>query len=241
MNRKLPILTVTLLVLLAGCAGTLQTDTPTTGSDSDQATTIAVSGTGEITADADLAILSLSVVATADTADAARAQVARDADRLRAALSDAGIPDDAITTVNYRISPQYDYSEKERTVTGYQAIHAFRVETSPDRAGDLIDVAVANGTSQVDNVRFTLSDETRAELRAQALEHAVDDARADADVLTAQTGLGVTGVQSVGTNDGSSPVYHFAESGGVAKADGTTLSPGPITVTATVQVTYTAA
>jgi hypothetical protein len=235
--RYLPI-AVAVLALLAGCVSPLQTES-TDGTTSD--TTITVSGYGEVTADADLAVVGLSVAATAETADAAREQVATDTERMRTALRDAGVADDAVTTASFRISPQYDNVQDRRERTGYEAVHAFRVETAPDRAGTIVDVAVSNGASRVDGVQFTLTDETRESLRAEALTRAVTAARADAETIAAAENLSVEGLHTATTSDGPTPIRPMVERSVDSAADpGTVLEPGPVTVSASVTATYTA-
>ncbi|MFB6130101.1 MAG: SIMPL domain-containing protein [Salinigranum sp.] len=253
-SRILPIAFVA-LVLLAGCTAPLQSDgpaanaadvTPVAGDGStasSEATTISVTGSGEASADADLAVLTVSVVSTADTADAARSQTATDAERMRAALRNASVPDDAVTTVSYAISPLYDYSKDRQELRGYRAVHTFRIEVAPDRAGEIVDVAVGNGASQVDGVQFTLTEKTRADLRAQAITRAVEAARADADAVASASDLKVTGVRTASTSNGYTPYYGVktVEAGAASGGAPTTLEPGPVTVSATVSVTYTAA
>jgi uncharacterized protein YggE len=113
------------LVLLAGCTAPLQTaarDGDLTGS------TISVSASGSASADPDLAVVHVDVESTADTANAARGQVARDVERVRTALSDVGVPDAAVTTTTFGIAPVYNYSRGERELVGYRAVHALAVE-----------------------------------------------------------------------------------------------------------------
>ena len=250
MQRLLPIALGAILVL-AGCMAPLQSDDPSgaAAATAGQAATdggvdgptVSVTGTGEVETEADLAIVLLSVTATADTADEARSQVAGDVERMRAALREAGVADDAVTTSGFRIYPQYDHSERERELIGYQAAHSFRVEVAPDAAGTVVDAAVGNGASTVESVQFTLTDETRAELREQALGDAVSAARADADALAAATGLSISGVHSASTSGGFTPVYEErAESADGAAGGSTSFTPGPVTVSATVQLTYLA-
>ena len=230
-----------LLVLLAGCLGPLQTTPATTDSTATDGTTISATGTGSMSTDADLAVVSVAVVATADSADAARGQVAADVERMRAALRDAGVPDDAVETTSFSVSPDYDFRDGERTDRGFRAVHSFRIETDPARAGEVVDVAVGNGATEVYGVSFTLTEETRASLRAQAVERAVTAARADADAMAGAAGISVTSVETMSTSGGFSPVERadLAESAG----DGarTTFEPGPVTVSVTVDVTYRAA
>ena len=242
------------LVLVAGCAAPFAADgngVDRTGPIVGQVTTatddsdwpgpvISVSSTGRGAAESDHAVVRVSVTSTADTADAARSSVAADSERMREALRDAGVADDAVRTVNYAIYPRYDYRTEERELIGYQAVHAYAVEVAPDRAGEVVDVAVANGADTVDGVTFTLSEEARADLREQALTQAMTSARADADAIASAAGLTVTGVQEASTvaDYGYMPVYRVAESD--AAGGSTSFEPGPVTVTATVQVTYAA-
>lgn len=226
-------LLVALAVVLAGCSAPLQTGT---GMETD-ATTISVSATGTANAEADLAVVSLTVEATADTADDARAQVATGVADVRSALADAGVSAENVTTTGYGISPVYDFSNGNRTLRGYQAAHSLAVEVAPDRAGEAIDVAVGAGATRVDGVAFTLTDERRAELRATALDRAMAAARTDADGIADATDLSVTGVESASTSAdyGPYPLTRVADESG-----GTVLTPAPVSVSVSVSVTYRA-
>lgn len=238
MRRAALPLVIASLLLLAGCTAPLQT---TSASTADSAgTTIDATGVGTVSTAPDLAVVSLSVVATADSPDEARSDVADRTDQLLSALDDAGVPEDNVTTTGYSLSPVYDYSGDAREITGYRAVHSFRVEIVPDEAGTVVDTAVSAAAAEVNGVQFTLSDETRAALREQAIEQAVDHARTDADAAASAAGLDVTGVHSmqVGSSGPYYPVaYESAARGGDA---GTSFRPGEATVTVTVQVTYTA-
>ena len=241
MKRLLTPLLLALLVLLAGCAGPLQTTATTAEATDTTGTTLATTGTGTMDAEADLAVVSVAVVATAATADDARGQVAADTERMRAALRDAGVPDDAVTTASYAVYPQYDYRDGERVERGFRAIHAFSIETEPARAGEVVDLAVGNGASEVQGVSFTLRDETRASLRTAAIERAVTAARADADAMAGAAGLSVTSIESMSTSGGFTPVERFDIAESDAGGARTTFEPGPVSVSVTVQVTYRAA
>ncbi|MFC4358091.1 SIMPL domain-containing protein [Halobium salinum] len=251
------------LVLLAGCAGPLQatsgTTTTTTATDGGADTqmggdgadstdgvdgpTITTSGVGEATAEADLALVTVSVAHLADTADAAREDVATRTDALYAALDAAGVGDESVRTVSYRLQPEYDYArEGGRTLLGYRAVHTLEVEVSPDRAGEVVDLAVGEAAAEIGGVAFTLADETRAQVRAEAVGAAVENARADADAIADAAGLSVTGVASASTVGVGYPVPYADGRAAAEDAGGasTTFQPGPVTVTATVTMVYTA-
>jgi uncharacterized protein YggE len=234
MKRVIALILVA-IVLLAGCAGPLQAGP---GDGETAGPTVSVSATASASADPDLAVVRVSAETTADTANAARGQVARDIGRVRAALSDAGVPDANVTTTTFGIAPVYDYGRGERELVGYRAVHSLAVDVGPDRAGDVIDLAVGAGATSVDGVRFTLSDERRAELRATALDRAMDAARADADGIAGAADLSVTGVRRVST--GSAFVPYPATRLEDAAGGETVIQPAPVTVTGTVDVTYAA-
>ena len=229
---------VALLLVTAGCLGTTSAALPAGGNDSVR--TIDVSATGSTSAEPDLAVVTLAVEARADSADAAREQVAADVESMRQALRDLGIPDDAVTTTSFFVGPEYDHREGGRELVGYRAYHAFEVESDVGQAGAVIDAAVGSGATQVQNVRFTLTEETRSELREEALSTAVSNARADAETIASASGVSLGQLHSASTaNVGyPRPIPYAAESAAGGDGASTVVEPGPVEVTATVQVSY---
>ncbi|ESP89210.1 SIMPL domain-containing protein [Candidatus Halobonum tyrrellensis] len=236
------VLLAALAVLLAGCAGAATDPTAANATAANATTqtqtdahTVTAGGTGEVSADPDVAVVSVAVEARADTAEAARDAVAADAETLSNALSEAGL---SANTTGYALSPEYDYGDDSRELVGYRAFESFEVETDVDRAGEAVDIAVDNGATRVDGVRFDLSDERRADLGGDAIAAAMADARTDADAAAGAVDRSVGTVVSVDVDtDGTAAPYAARET--AADAGGaTTFQPGPVTVTATVSVTY---
>ncbi len=158
---------------------------------------------------------------------AARAGVARNVCRIRTGVADAGVSEANVTTAGFGIAPIYDFDDGERRLRGHRGAHSLAVEAEPGRAGET-----------VDGVRFTPSDALRAELRATALDRAMTAARGAADGIAAAD-LSVTGVShaAAGTEFEVFPVARFEDVTGAE----TVFQPAPVTVTATVDVTYAAA
>ncbi|SDN00806.1 hypothetical protein SAMN04487949_3146 [Halogranum gelatinilyticum] len=242
--RPLLPLTLVAMLLVAGCAGPLQTDGGVGAAETETGPSISVSGTGTASADADLAVVRVSITALEADAETARNRVAEDSQAMFDALTDVGVDtDEAVTTAGFRISPEYNYREDGRELLGYRAVHSYQIEVAPDEAGSVVDAAVGavstsgEGGIVVDGIQYTLTDETRAEVRAEALEAAVDAARADADTVASAAGVSVTGVRTISTGGDYAPYPRFA----AESADGgaaTVLQPGPVEVTATVSITY---
>jgi uncharacterized protein YggE len=238
--RPLLVVALALALVTAGCLGSVQAQSEPADSGT-AGPSIGVTATAQVAAGPDLAVVGVAVEATADTADAARGQVASGTDSVRDALEAAGIPADAVRTTSFAVQPRYDYRGDTPELVGYRAAHALAVDVADiDRAGEIVDLAVGNGATRVGGVQFTLQDTTREDLRAQALTDAMTAARADADTVAAAGGLTVTGVDHAATSQHTSvspgPVFER-----VASDSATSFSPGPVTVSATVSVTYTAA
>jgi uncharacterized protein YggE len=229
----LPIVLVGLLVL-AGCLAPLGTASAA-DANSDNSTVVAT-GVGSVSTDADLAQLTLAVSSTADTADDARGQTATRVDALVTALTDAGVDEANVTTTSFTLTPLYDYREGGRQLLGYRAVHVLQVEVAPADAGRIVDTSVGAAEVEIWGVAFTLSDERRAELRSEAIADAVANARNDADAAAGAAGLTITGVDSVQVGGYAYPVARYAEA---AAEDGSTeFMPGPVTVSASVTVSY---
>lgn len=245
MRPLLPLALVAML-LVAGCAGPLQTDGGVGAAETDTGPSITVSGTGTASADADLAVISVSISALEADAETARSRVAEDSQAMFEALTSAGVDtDEAVTTTFFRISPEYNYRDDGRELVGYRAVHGYHIEVTPAEAGEVIDAAVGatattgEGGIVVDGVQYTLTDETRADVRAEALEAAVDAARADADTVADAAGVSIAGVRTISTGGDYVP-YPQPRFAAESAADGapTVLQPGPVEVTATVSITY---
>ncbi|MFC6940147.1 SIMPL domain-containing protein [Salinirubellus sp. GCM10025818] len=241
--RTLAAVAAAVLVLLASCvgAGSPSVAAQTGESESTNGSpnpTVTVGASASVEATPDLAVVRVAVEATAESAEEARATVAADAERMRAALRDAGVPNGNVSTEAFNVYPQYDYSDESRELVGYRAVHAYRVEIAPDRAGEVIDVAIGNGATSVYGVSFELSEEVRQDLREQALTAAVENARADAETVATVSGASLGDVRSISTSDGGGGVpIPFAEDRG-ADGGSTVVEPGTVRVTASVTVVY---
>ena len=151
---------------------------------------IVVTGTGEARIAPDRATIMFGVQSRAATAAAAGSENAR---RLRAVidtLRSMGLGADQLSTVNYSVSPEMQYSpsgNQPPRVTGYVVTNSVRADLHRiDDVGRVIDGALAKGANEVTSLQLMTSkgDSTR---RA-ALAAAVADARAQAEVLARAAG-----------------------------------------------------
>jgi len=245
------------LLVLAGCAGGPTTaDSPASQStDRTPATsaadsTIRVVGSGSANTEPNQAVVRVAVVAVGPDAATARQRLAANTSRMRTALEAIGVGEDRITTRRYDIyqdrrRPREEGAEPR---VQYRASHDFEITvTDPDDVGEVIDTAVRNGATEVDDVSFTLSTERRRTLEERARSGAMADARAKAQALATDANLTVTGVRVIRTANRGVPRTYDAGAGGAAtETPAATAAPpsdiesGPVTVTTTVEVVYEA-
>ncbi|MDZ7688763.1 MAG: SIMPL domain-containing protein [Halobacteriales archaeon] len=201
---------------------------------------ITVTASGSADAEADTAEITLAVEARNDDPSTARQEVADGASSMRAALMGMGISEDDIQSTGYTLREASSFERRENDVPRHYARHTFRVTVDDTgRAGEVIDTAVGNGATSVSGMSFTVSDERRIQLKQDALETAMDNARSQADAVADAGDITVTGVRSVSTVDtGFSPVRVEREQLEAADDAGTTVSPGPVEIDAQVEVVY---
>jgi uncharacterized protein YggE len=264
MRRTVAALSLAVLLVTAGCSAPLGlTDAPSDGvnqgpdaepagsqpdmAPSDPARTIQVAASGTAEAEPDRAVVRVSVVARSDDVSVIRDRLAANATEMREALADAGIDADRVVTTRYDIRQNYRYDpERNPDQPRYQGQHAFAITlNNTSRAGPAVVTALENGANRVEGVEFTLTEETRRDLRNEALAEAVDVGRTQAETAAEGTGLDITGVSTVETAETSVRPYRVQATAAFAAAgDGggasTTFEGGTVTVRAQALITYNA-
>ena len=202
--------------------------------------TVTVAGSGSVQASADRAVVRVAVLASGDDIGSVRTDLSENASSMRQALEDMGIDGDQVRTNYYDISSQERYRSPQGEEPKYRATHSFTVTVeNPDDVGAVIDTAVSNGASEVDGVEFTLSADKREELRQDALEAAMENARTEASTVAGAEDIQISGVDRISTTNYDSRPY-AVETAALASGDagGTSIDSGPVTVSASVTVVY---
>jgi len=233
-NAKKAVLTVAALILLHG--GVSAQDIASTSMP-----TIRVAAEASVATAPDQAQVSIGVVTEAENAQDAAAENARELAAVLAKLRDALGDDADIKTVGYSLNPKYQRSKQggEARIVGYMATNTVEVTTNElDQVGNIVGVAAATGANRIQQLRFTLTDETplQAEALRQAAVRAKKKVEAIASALDLETGriLAVEeGTHSVTPILVRSRQVAMAEAG----ATPTPVEPGTIEVRATVTLT----
>lgn len=246
MQRRVAVIAVALLTVTAGCSALPGSPDQPTPASSATGQTVAVGASGQVQTAPNRAIIQVAVTARADSVETVRQQLARNASRMRTALTEMGIDDDQIASTRYDIGRNHR-AEERPTEPRFRGQHAFTLtlnETS--RAGPVVVTAIQNGATNVDEVRFTVTPETRRTLRERALSNAVTNARGKAAVLASDMNLTLTDVRTVQTGEVSveptrqREVALAAGDGGAGGGVSTSFEGGKVTVTADVSVVFNA-
>jgi len=180
MKLSLPIL-ISALVLATIASSAQQPTQPALKVDSSNRT-LTVSATDSVSVEPDQAVLHIGFVTQPQDAKSAYSEGTRASNAIISALKQAGVAENAI-----RSESQYldrDWTTKLRKYTLHQD---WTVKVAPERAAELLDVAINAGATSSGQIEWTVKDEKA--LEAQALDKAAARARANAEVLA--KGMGV--------------------------------------------------
>ena len=139
--------------------------------------TITVQGSSSITAAPTIAYVSIGVTTFNKNAATAQGENAVKMDRVYKTLASMGIKKDKIKTVNYNISPRYDYKNNVATLAGYNVVNSISVTvTDLKKVSDVLDMTVKEGVNQSNSISFGVTDEERDKLYLQPFSQAVTHA-----------------------------------------------------------------
>lgn len=207
-----------------------------------QAPQIVVTGTGEARVSPDRATVMLGVQSRALTVAVAAADNAR---RLRAVLDTLkamGLAADQLSTVNYNVSPEMQYSptgNQPPKVTGYSVTNSVRADVRRiDDIGSVIDAALSKGANEVASLQFFSS--KADSVRRAALSLALADARLQAEVLARAAGGSLGAIVEISSaQEPIRPMPQLLMKSAAAAPMRTPIEPEEQTVSATVTVRWT--
>ncbi len=205
-------------------------------------TGISVTGTGKVTGKPDVAKLTLGVSAEADTVEKARTQAAGSLDAMIKSLKGNGVAEKDLQTQQFSIQPQYDYNEGKQTLRGFQVTNIVIVTLRDiDKTSKVVDDAVRAGgnDTQIQGLSFTI--DNPEDLKKQAREKAVADAKAKAETLAKSAGVSVGDAITI-SESSYTPI--FDARGALSKdyaapaQPSTPIEPGELDVTVDVSITW---
>ena len=165
------------------------------------ARTLEVTGRGLVMTKHDTATISLGFNSVQENAVSAFNTMAGSMNDVAVALKQMGIKDEQIMTGTLSLQPEYEWlKEGGQVLKGYRAINTVSITTQElNRIAEIIQVAIGAGANQLNGISFAVKDGD--ELIEQAIDMAVDDAKAKADRVAKRLGTEVVGVVRVSIQD----------------------------------------
>jgi uncharacterized protein len=203
-------------------------------------TRLDVVATGEVTRVPDIVRINAGVVTQATTAVEAIRQNAARMERVRAALSRAGVAPRDIQTSNVSLQPDYRYAENQPPqLVGYRATNQVNVRFRDiAESGRILDALVAQGANQIDGPNLGL-DRPEAALD-EARVAALANARARAELYARSLNMRVRRVLLVSESGASlpppMPVMRMREM--AAQAADTRIEPGEQVLSVSLTVSF---
>jgi uncharacterized protein YggE len=245
-NRPLHALLLAAAVAGASCASAQPPGGAEDPRGAERLPTLTVSGSAEVSADPDQAVVRLGVVAEGAEASAAQGEVNRVLRQVLDAVASLDVPERAVQTEELSLSPVYsDFRPRpngepeEPRITGYRASSVVSVELDDlSRIGDVVDAGIEAGANQLQGISFGLRDGAAAQ--ARALREAVQDARARADTIAEAMNVRIDAVREVLAGDSfqNPPVPLGGARFNRVEMAATPVQPGQVAVSASVTVTY---
>ncbi|PIZ95897.1 MAG: hypothetical protein COX81_00165 [Candidatus Magasanikbacteria bacterium CG_4_10_14_0_2_um_filter_37_12] len=146
-----------------------------------QERTITLDAQAKVTANPDIAITNIGMLADGATVVEAQEKNTTVMNKLITKLGEMGINKEDIQTNNYDIYPQYNYTEVDgRVLEGYEVSQSVEIKIRDlDKANDILALAGEIGVNSVSGLQFTIDDREvyRTEARNQALQKVYQKAR----------------------------------------------------------------
>ena len=206
---------------------------------------ITVQGTGEVYAKPDLALTTFSVAVEAASVTEALTENTERMNTIIAAVKNEGVEEKDLKTTSFNIYPRYEwrnqtlyYPSGERVLVGYEVHQSLQVKIRDmGKVGVIIQAATESGANEVGSLQFTI--EEQDELKSQAREEAISEAKEKAEELAFQLGVKLVGVSSF-NESGYVPLYSVAErmEGIGGAGGGPTIETGENKIEVTVNITY---
>lgn len=145
---------------------------------------IQVNGQATIKVKANVAYINLAVLTENKDAKKAQEENANIIDKIKKDItSKYNLKEEEINTTSYNVGPSYDYVDGKQIFRNYVVEHNLEITlNSIEKAGEMVDTLVASGATSVNNIVFSVKDESEA--YNKALQLAIQNAQQKADAIT---------------------------------------------------------
>ena len=171
--------------------------------ESERPRIVSVSGTAEIQAEPDQALVTIGVEARKPKLEDARAEVTKSIEAILKLTRDLKIDQKYVRATRVNVQPEYnwDNNAKERSLIGYLVSRQVEVDLRDlEKLGQLIERSTDLGANQQGDPRLDSS--KRRDLERQALGKAVEDARLNAEAVAKAAGAKLGPARTISASSG---------------------------------------
>ena len=237
MRTKILVPTILLFAaaLLSACSGSFQIGQA-------MPRTINVTGNSEVILTPDIAYVSVGVHSEAENAKAAVADNNAKSQAVIDAIKSQGVDEKDIKTTNFSVYQQQKFSPTGEDLgiifaadnTVYVTMRAI------DKIGEILDTSINAGANSIYGITFDVQDKDAA--LSTGRDEAIADAKAQAEQLASATGSKLGDVQNISYYSSMPPVPYYydnkAMGGAGMEAASIPITPGQLTLTVSVNLTY---
>ena len=213
MKKQTAALAIIVLGIIALLGAACEGDKITVAGQNSTAQGITVTGEGKATGQPDIAVLSLGISTLQPTVAQARDTAATTMQALIDSVKANGVAEKDVQTSQLSIYPEYDYSiGSTPKIIGYRLTNTVTIKVRDiNKTSDVLDGAVAAGgdMTQVQNISFTI--DKPDDLKDQAREAAVNDAKARAQRLADTAGVKLGKAIAISETSFAPPVPLYAD------------------------------
>lgn len=240
LNALLVVVLLAMALLAAGCSATSSSRTGLAeAAQAESKATIKVVGSGEALGQPDKAQVTVGVETFAQAVNDATEENDATIEALLTALKKSGIKNEDIQTSNYSLWAEQRYGDNgPEGIAGYRISNQVTVVIRDvDKVGDVLSAVTAAGANSIYGVVFSVADP--AAMEAEAREEAIADAQQRADSIAELSGLSLGPIIAIEEISGQFPVPMGGGGfGGGAADSATSINPGQLSYTSSVQVTF---
>ena len=171
--------------------------------------TLFVTGSATTQTKPDKVTVSLGVETTNAKAKTALAANSELMNKIINTLKIAGVSENETSTSSFTITPNRDYTiDKDLgKLTGFTVSNSIQIASyNVNDSSEWIDISVASGANNVNNIYFSVSDKKLEGIKNELLQQAIGNAREKAEIAASALGLEITGIKTINI-DQASPFF----------------------------------
>ena len=162
------------------------------------------------------------------------------------ALKNNGVNEDEISTSQFSINPNYNYSQSGNILetTGFTVTNTLKIQSmNLSNISLWIDTAVNAGENTIGGIDFKVSEKRLDSLKKMLIEDVIANARQTANIASSAVGLNITGIKSMMIDTGGfNPPQPFSNTflqrSVLSEAPTTPIIPGEQEISVTAHIAY---